>query len=283
MAMALALGPSLTGCRKDVHDVPRAETPRFERGDRVLVEPLGGEFFEGRVVAVSGDGLRVERTRNAEAFRVLPADVYRLPSVPAKPEPGRLAICDTGASWVGCRIERARGSEVAVVTLDDRSLSLAPRAVLAPTSVTELNLRQRFERRAARARFSEEALRAGEPAAPAGFRPQAQARVVAQRQGDWWTAVVLDSDVDEAEATVRFVTDGHEQVLDFEKIVPDPTHAAPPARGAYVLIRPPSAAEPWKRVRVSNTVDDDVRVVDRDGAELRVPLRDVLWLVPPPP
>jgi hypothetical protein len=251
----------------------------FERGDRVVVEPEGGEFFEGRVLGVSPERLRIERGRNGEALTVMPGDVYRLPATLARGETGRLAICGIEAAWIGCRIESVGPApDVTVTTLDDRVLAVPRSSVLAPSSVTELNLKQRFERREARARFLDDAARAGEPLAPPSFRAQPHARVVANREGQWWSATVLQTDVDDDEVTLRYQCDGLEQTVQSRAVVPEPVQSSAPARGAFVLIRPISPSEPWKRMRVVGSVDAEAKVVDQDGAERSVAFRDVIAL-----
>jgi hypothetical protein len=127
----------------------------------------------------------------------------------------------------------------------------------------------------------EQALAAGEPSRPPGYRPQPQARVIAERQGSWWSAVVLgvdDDDDDGGDVTVHFASDGLDLRVARTQVVPEPVQAAAPARGAFVLIRPVSPAEPWKRVRVVSAVDDEVKVVDQDGNERTAAFRDVLTL-----
>ena len=277
---AIALFSMILACRHVPKEEPRARGPAFARGDRVVVEPAGGEFFEGRVLSVSAEGLRVERVGNGETSMVAASDVYRLPVPLAVNERGRLAICALDKAWIGCRIDKSTGTEINVTTLDDRTLTLPRAAVLAPSSVTELNLKQRFERRAARARFAADALDAGEPLAPGDFRPQPNARVVAERQGSWWSAVVLSSDDDSKtpEVAVRFFGDGHEQTLRAERLVPEPVAARLPARGAFVLVRPLSPADPWKRMRVLSAADAEAKVEGEDGSTRTVPARDMLPL-----
>jgi hypothetical protein len=151
--------------------------------------------------------------------------------------------------------------------------------VLAPSSVTELNLKQRFDRHASRMRFGEEAARAGEPVPVAEFRPLPNTRVVARRQGQWWSALVVGSDEDEC--TIRFTSDGLEQEIGPVDLVPEPVSGgAPPARGVFVLMRPNSPSDAWQRVRVLGSVDSEVRVETRDGNERKIALRDVLALAP---
>lgn len=272
------------GCKKGGDESSRARSsrlhgPAFERGDRVVAELVGGEFFEGRVLAITGERLRIERLRTREAFTAAPGDLYRLPARLAPKEVGRLAICGTASEeWIGCRIARVSDGELEVTTLDDRTLTLAPSAVLAASQVTELNLKQRFERRAARAQFLAEALAAGEPAPPAGYRPSIQARVVAPRQGRWWSAAVLGLDDEDEEVTLRFLGDGLEQTLPRVSVVPESGANAAPTRGAFVLVRPSSPADPWWRARVVATLESEARIVDGDGDERSVGFRDLLPL-----
>jgi hypothetical protein len=267
------------GCKKGGEEPSRSHGPAFERGDRVVAELVGGEFFEGRVLAVTGERLRIERLRTREVFAAAPGDLYRLPARPAPKEIGRLAICGTaGEEWIGCRIAGESDGELEVTTLDDRKLSLPRSSVLATSQVTELNLKQRFERRAARAQFLAEALAAGEPAPPSGYRPQLQARVVAPKQGQWWSAAVLGLDDEDEEVTLRFLGDGLEQTLPRASVVPESGANAAPTRGAFVLVRPSSPADPWWRARVVATVDSEARIVDGDGDERSVGFRDLLPL-----
>jgi len=269
----------LFGCRKGGEDQhARPEGPTFERGDRVVAELVGGEFFEGRVLAVTGERLRIERVRTREVLTAAPGDLYRLPARLAPREVGRFGICATGEEWIGCRIAAVSDGELVVTTLDDRKLSLPANAVLATSQVTELNLKQRFDRRAARARFLEEAMAAGEPAPPSGYRPSLNSRVVAPRQGQWWSAVVEGLDLEDEEVTLRFLGDGLEQTLPEASIVPESGANAAPSRGAFVLIRPASPADPWWRGRVVATFESDARIADGDGSERSVGFRDVLPL-----
>lgn len=268
------------GCRKGGEEQARPHGPTFERGDRVVAELVGGEFFEGRVLAVTGERLRIERVRTREVLTAAPGDLYRLPGRLAPKEVGRFGICATGEDWIGCRIAAVSDGELEVTTLDDRRLSLPRSAVLATSQVTELNLRQRFDRRAAHARFLEEAMAAGEPTPPAGYRPQLQSRVVAPRQGLWWSAVVEGLDLEDDEVTIRFLGDGLEQTLPMSSIVPEQGANAAPVRGAFVLVRPASPADAWRRARVVAIFESEARIFDGDGAERSVGFRDLVPLGP---
>src|SRR5262245_5280976 len=66
-------------CRK--HDESRpssASAGTFERGDVVIVERTAAEFFEGRVLAVTPSGLKIQTTEDGEPVVVARNDAYRL-------------------------------------------------------------------------------------------------------------------------------------------------------------------------------------------------------------
>jgi hypothetical protein len=267
-----------SACRNGSGDRGRPRGPSFGRGDRVVVEPVGGEFFEGRVLEVFAERLKIERGPSGETSKVAPGDVYRLPATAVQAEPGRLGICKVDAEWIGCRVEGVTGAELAVTTLERKTLSLPRASVLAPSSVTELNLKQRFERQRVRARFAEEAERAGEPVVTPQYRPLPNTRVVAKRQDQWWSAIVLG--VDDDEILVRFSSDGLERELSATELVSEPIPGPMPARGLFVLSRPSSPSEAWQRVRVLGGAGVEVRVEEPDGGHRSVGLRDILTLVP---
>jgi hypothetical protein len=105
--------------------------------------------------------------------------------------------------------------------------------------------------------------------------------VVALREGQWWSAVVQS--IDEDDVTIRFSGDGVEQEVGMNSLVPEPVNGASlPARGVFVLVRPSSPSDAWRRARVVSAVDTEVKVTDPDGAESSVELRDVLVLAPSP-
>jgi len=278
-AIACAVLGAFTCACKDGRSAPAPpREPSIVRGDRVVVEATAAEFFEARVLQATKESLRVAPAEG-EPISVAPGDVYRLPQAAGRFDVGAFAICNLEDAWVGCRIESRAPTGFVVSTTTGKRAELSSRALLQPSAVTELNLRNRFARAAARAAFLEAVARAGAPAAPPGYRPVPRARVVAKREGGWYTAVV--EAVDRDGASVTFSADAWNTRVGLADLVPEPTSANPaPARGDFVLLRPSSPAEPWAPARVLGMVDDAIKVTNVEGTERLVSVRDVLTLAP---
>jgi hypothetical protein len=90
--------------------------------------------------------------------------------------------------------------------------------------------------------------------------------------------VVEGLDDEDEEVTIRFLGDGLEQTLARGAVVPESVANAAPPRGAFVLMRPDSPADAWRRARVLATLESDARIIDADGAERSVGFRDLLPL-----
>jgi hypothetical protein len=275
----LLLGAAVASCTRK-GDPPAPERPPGPtRGERVVVEARAADFFEGRVLSVSESRLRVEPAQGGDPISVTVADVYRLPGAPiVAPHRDQLLVCRVESAWIGCRVEAVEGERLRVSTLAGASATIPTNAVLLPTALTELNLRQRFARVAERRRFREGARAAGKPVAPPAFRVLPRARVIAERAGAWYGGVIHE--IEDSDAYVRFDGTGLSERVPNERIVPEPPYPAAPARGDFALVRPLSPAEPWSPVRVVAVTAQDFKVADENGEERVVIARDLLPLVP---
>jgi len=232
----IVLGSIALSCRDGRSAPAPPREPSIVRGDRVVVEATAAEFFEARVLQATKESLRVAPVEG-DPLSVAPGDVYRLPPAQARFDLGALAICRVEDAWVGCRIEERSASGFTVFTTSGKRAELPREALLQPSAVTELNLQSRFARAAARAAFLDAWRRAGTPTAPPGYRPAPRARVVAKREGGWYTAVVESVSADSA--SVTFPADAWSGQLGPKDLAPAPSSAnAPPSRGDFVLVRP---------------------------------------------
>ncbi|MFZ5897477.1 MAG: hypothetical protein ACOY0T_40880 [Myxococcota bacterium] len=266
-------------CRSAGGDAPTAaSTPALSRGDHVVVEPRAAEFFEGRVLSIGKNQLRVEPVGKHEGISVSVSDVYSLKTNATAPKPGQYAICRIGERWLGCRIEHARADGVEVRSLGGEIVSIREGAVLAASPATELNLRRAFSKLTSSAAFAAAAANAGRPLAPAGFRLVAKARVVARRGAGWFSGVI--SEVHDDSAHVMFAPDNIREQIAQADIVPEPPASVAPGRGDFALVRPVSPAEPWQTMRVVGPEERDYKVVGADAVPRVVPARDVLPLAP---
>ncbi|MEB2313519.1 MAG: hypothetical protein OZ921_03430 [Sorangiineae bacterium] len=249
------------------------------RGAQIVVEQRAAEFVEGRVIGSTPEGkLRVQLGGVDETQLVSAADVYRLPPEPAHLGAGDLAICESGdATWVPCRVQSVSGAGgIEAVGPGGERIDVRPSRVLAPTPLTLLNLRRRFERESARSAFLQAARRAGSPTPPSGWRPSAQARVLVRRGEDWYSGEVRELDGD----TVHLVWSGGERVSEVARsaLVPEPPTALPIRAGSFVLVRPVSIQGAWERWKVVSSSEDAWVIVDADGERRSASARDLLPL-----
>jgi hypothetical protein len=264
-------------CRPGGDSSPKSQAIRAPaRGDHVVVEPRAAEFFEGRVLSVNGERLRVEPLGGGEPLSVSRADVYPLPALPSALSPGQFAICRDSASPSGCRVEQVSSEGVSATLLSQHKVSLARSAVLAPSASTELNLKQAFARNAARLEFERDAARAAIPVSPPGFLPAPHARVLVHRAGGWYSGVVHE--LREKVAYVAFAPDSVREQVPRSELLPEPPYATQPTRGDFVLVRPASPAEPWRTLRVLGTSERDFRVGAPGNDERVVSIRDLVPL-----
>jgi hypothetical protein len=271
------------GCRKSERDrggaasAEQSARPAIARGDRVVVEAKAAEFFEGRVLAVDGERLRVQRAAEGDALSVALSDAYRLPPASAPVAPGQLAICRAGeARWVGCRIEARSEAGTRARSADGAVLETASDGVIPPTAVTALNLERHFERSHERAEFQNALSRAGAPRRPDGWRASPRERVVARQDGSWYSASVHE--IEDDGLYVTWQADRRTTKLEASNIVPEPPYAHAPKRGEFALLRPETIAQPWKPVRIDAAAPDAFTVVDVSGKRQPASARDLLPL-----
>jgi hypothetical protein len=267
------------GCSREQSEVEAKQRPGFVRGDHVVVERAAAEFFEGRVLGVASDKLRVEPSDNTGNRVISSSDAYRLPPSPTAVSAGRFAICGVAAKqWVACRVVPGGGELVRVEDADGRRRELSRSRILEPTPVTELNLRHHFERASERAAFTRGAERAGHPRAPRGWVTMPRERVVARHGVGWFNARVHEIESD----GVRVAWESGAQIekVGNESVVPEPPHkSAVFQRGDYALMRPETPSEPWKPVQVRDSADGETRVMDVNGRSHVVRAHDLLPLV----
>jgi hypothetical protein len=265
--------------------VGSAESARIEnmprRGDRVVVEQTAAVFFEGRVLAVDGQRLRVQTATKGDSLSVETSDVYLLSAARHPQQAGQLAICGTGAAeWMGCRVERIDGSEVRVVDANGQTTRVTSERVLVPTPVTELNLERHFELAKDRKSFVRAVERAGQPRTPANWKPAAGQRVLAHHDSGWFSAKV--DELDDDEISVRWEADQRISEVHRDQIVPEPPYPRTLAkRGDFVLVRPPLSSQAWAPNKVVAVNGAELEVMNVNGERRSLLTRDVVPLGAP--
>jgi hypothetical protein len=280
-ALVLALG-----CAQNKLEKPTSSEPAccgapgarvLARGDQVVVEQTAAEFFEGRVVAVDSEKLRVQAPGKPRSLMVESSDAYPLPPAKHRFEAGQFAVCRAGRlRWVGCRVQAVQGQAISVQDVEGRPLRLSPAEVLAPSPVTELNLRRHFERIRTRAAFARAVERAGAPRAPKGWRAAPRERVLAQRDSSWYSARIHE--IEKSGLRVRWDADQQISEVSAESVVPQPPYVGELGRGDFALMELPGGLQPWQPVQVRAVIGADLKVVDIDGEMHSVSRRDVVPL-----
>lgn len=274
----LALAASATACTHATrHNASRLRP--IERGDRVVVEQTAAEFFQGRVLSVSGGILKIQTADQPDSLEVHVSDTYRLPPAAHSFSPNDLAVCEmTRAHWKACRIDVVAPRMIAEGVGGHR-VQLSADRVLAPTPVTRLNLRRAFQIAHTQAAFRSGLLKAGRPRAPAGWTPHVRDHVLAALAGGWYSATVRE--VRHKSHSITVIVRGDQRVVELPdaNVVPEPPYSVLLLPGNYALTRPVSLSQPWKPVRATSATADAVHAVDIDGNKLTFSMHDVVPLV----
>lgn len=261
-ARLVVLGSVLgvAGCSRHVDQKPApVRTP--SRGTGVVVEISAAEFFLGTVLESGRDGLRVQRTLDGAVVRVPLEDVYTLPSAPSALRPNDYGICEVlRGQWGACQILSQVGDEMEIRDGSGESHRIAATRVLAPTGVTELNLRRYFEKSELLRQFWAGAKAAGRPRRPAGWSPASRRPVLGERGTQWFDATVVD--VRKRRVVVRWDADGTQTDLAPTAVAPQPPSCGSPEKGRYALLRPAGPAMPWSPVLVVAVSSVDAQVRD---------------------
>jgi hypothetical protein len=296
---ALSCAKTKAGTSLDIGGDGGARGRGIEVGARVIVENATAAFVEGTVAAVVRDRVRVQLTTTGEVTDQSLSEVYvpasddAVPTAPATVEPaprddarafvaerplheGSYAVCHMPDNrWRGCRIE-AVALRVTVVDDEATSAELAWHQLLAPTPVTELNVRQRFDRNAKRRAFRDGARNAGRPRVPGTWRPGINERVIAERDGTWMGAQIKG--VKRGTARLEWESDRRQSDTNLTAVCPEPPMDFAPTVGTYVLARPTRGARSWPVLRVESTGAGTLVLSDELGDQQERPVRDLIPL-----
>ena len=249
-------------------------TAVFVRGDRVVVEAEAAEFFEARVLEVTADRAKVQLL-GGDSRSVAQSDMYRI-DVPAAPKPGQLGICRVAPSeWLACRVLTV-GSDLEVSVVGKGPKHLAPSEIIAPTSVTELNIRRQFERSKDREGLTHDLSLAGAPRAPDAWKPNPREQVLARIEHAWFSGSVIE--LGKRELRIQLSQGSRSTELPRADVIPAPPYLPPPRRGEFALARPFSPSDAWVAVRVESAVESEIVVRDATGARRSLTPADLVPL-----
>jgi hypothetical protein len=265
-------------CRRDPAVDRRVLMPPFARGDVVVVERAAAEFFEARVLSVSGTSLKVQTSADGEPVAVATSDAYRAGQSKGPYAPGAAAICKLErARWEGCRILDGGGRLVNIELTSGETRAIEPVSIVLPGPVTVLDIERSFDVLSARRRFAQAALAAGHPRRPGGWTPEPHEPLLARRNTEWYSAHAAALLADGGE---RVVWEGTSRgdALPASYVVPVPPFEHTFTRGDFALVRPTTVGQAWERVRIEGLGPDEAVIVGADGQRRRVPARGLVPL-----
>lgn len=256
-----------------------APGPEFQAGDAVVVETARATFVEGTVRKPGKTRLTVDSSGDS-AREVDASNVYVIKSQPAEVPDGTLAICRVAErKWVGCKVERRDGARATVVDENGERSEIDTSAMLKPTSMTELNLRQSFDQAVKRKAFFDGAREAGRPVVPKGWVAGPGDRVLVQGSDGYrggkvqkvkkkgQVIVLVDGEGKDARAFTR------------QELFPQAPQPFTPTAASYACLRPPSGEPIWPIVRIEGASERKVTVSDASGRKWVVESSELTPLV----
>lgn len=274
------LGSLLLACSKRRAADNPVPPEVYVRGDRVVAEQAAAQFFEGRVLAVEGERLRLQAVGSSDSLNVVASDVYRLPPVARELTPSMLAICGRGDAWVPCRLSDVSGQALKARSATGEELELARDRLLVPSALTELNLRRYFAQRESEQTFLHAAERAGEPRPEPGWRPALHERLLVKVGNEWFTGYVRELDSETAQVALSSGQRSATVPLSALSAQPPSSFVSELRRGDFVLFRPESPAQPWPLLQVRAVNDSELKLADASGTLKTATVRDVIPLRP---
>ena len=252
----------------------------YVRGDRVVAEQSAAQFFEGRVLSVQGDRLRLQAIGGSDSLTVVASDVYRLPPSAHELATNQLAICGHGEAWQPCRVVKISGNALKARAASGEVFELTRDRLLVPSALTELNLKRYFARSEAEQAFAHAADRAGDPRPEPGWRPALRERLLVKVGAAWFTGYVREIDSETAEIALSSPQRSTTVPLSALSAEPPSSFVSELRRGDFVLLRPSTPSEPWARMQVRALNDAELKLGDASGTLKSATVREVVPLRP---
>jgi hypothetical protein len=279
-AGAALLAGLLFACSKRRAADNPVRTEVYVRGDHVVAEQSAAEFFEGRVLAVDGERLRLQAFGGSDSLNVAASDVYRLPPAAHDLTVNMLAICGRGDAWLPCRLSKISGNALQARSASGELFDLTRDRLLTPSALTELNLKRYFARSESEHAFARAAERAGDPRPEPSWRPALRERLLVKLGEQWFTGYVRSLDADTAEISLSSAQRTATVALSALSAEPPSSFVGELRRGDFVLLRPESPALPWPRMQVRALNDAELKLADAAGTLKSATVRDVIPLRP---
>lgn len=232
-------------------------------GDTVVFKFSKQGYVEGKVEKI--DGSRFEIKYGTSTAKVDSVDAHPLPKAGEKAsvQAGDVVVArDREAYWPGGIVKNVSPDIIEVEVIDGgKQISVPHEKVIkvSPASAAE------FKKYSTEVGFMKDA-KSKRPKAPAGYKPKAGERVVAEwSAAAWWVGEIISVGTDKAK--IKWPASFPDSELAFDKIVPYPKadSTALPKQGDFVLVRPGDDKGQWTYAQVATVSGPTVEVKLADG------------------
>jgi len=256
-----------------------APGPEFQAGDAVVVETARATFLEGTVRKPGKTRLTVDQVGESPR-EVDAANVYLIKNQPSELPAGALAICRVAErKWVGCRVEHREGASASIADENGEKREIDVTAILKPTAVTELNLRQSFEQAVKRKAFLDGVKEAGRPVVPKGWVAGPGDRVLVQTS-DGYRGGKVQKVKKKGHVIVQVDGEGKDaRAFTRQELFPQAPQPFTPTAASYACLRPPTGEPIWPVVRIEGANERKVTVSDASGRKWVVESSELTPLV----
>jgi len=259
---------TLTGCNLGSKSESSKETSGTERaktqlavGDTAVFKFSRQGYVEGKVQSI--DGTRYKLLYGQSTQTVDAVDVYALPQAGAKADvkPGDIVVAyRREAYWPGAEVKSVNGDVIELQTIaEGDTLNVSPEKIVKINSAAAAE----FKQYAQEVGFLK-AAKNGRPHPPAGYKPRAGERVVAEwTDKTWYIGDVVSAS--STKAKIKWPASFPESQLTLEKVLPYPAPGASPKANDFLIVKQDSEKQSFAYGQVTSVNGGTVEVKLADG------------------
>jgi hypothetical protein len=267
LCLVIVILGGLTGCSFTKSGggeaVSASETSKKQLavGDTAVFKFSRQGYVEGKVQSI--DGTRYKLLYGQSPQTVDAVDVYALPAAGAKADlkAGDIVVAHRRESyWPGAEVKSVNGDVIEVQTIaEGDTLNVSPEKVIKINSAAAAE----FKQYAQEVGFLK-AAKNGRPHPPAGYKPQAGERVVAEwTDKTWYLGDVVSAS--SSKAKIKWPASFPQSELVLEKILPYPAPATKPNVNDFLVVKPERETSAYVYGQVTSVNGSSVEVKLADG------------------
>ena len=230
-------------------------------GDTAVFKFSRQGYVEGKVQSI--DGTRYKLLYGQSPQTADAVDVYALPQAGARIDlkAGDIVVAHRReAYWPGAEVKSVNGDVIEVQTIaEGDTLNVSPEKVIKINSAAAAE----FKQYAQEVGFLK-AAKNGRPHPPAGYKPQAGERVVAEwTDKTWYIGDVVTAS--SSKAKIKWPASFPESQLTLEKVLPYPAPGAAPKANDFLIVKQDSEKQAFAYGQVTSVNGNSVEVKLADG------------------